>query len=74
MGGVEGGAFSLARQECLMDNRGGLLTHSSPSGRFRPDKIADFVSLVNHVCALLKVDTIIPDTASRTSEDECKWY
>jgi hypothetical protein len=36
-----------------------LLAHSSPSGRFWPDKIADFLSLVNHVCALLKVDTAI---------------
>jgi hypothetical protein len=35
------------------------LTHSSPSDRFRPDKIANFLSLSNHVCALLKVDTAI---------------
>jgi hypothetical protein len=38
---------------------GSILTHSSPSSRFRPDKIADFLSLLNHVCALLKEDTAI---------------
>jgi hypothetical protein len=35
----------------------GQLTHSSPSGRFRPAKIADFLGLLDHVCTLLKIYT-----------------
>jgi hypothetical protein len=35
-----------------------VLTHSSPSSRFRTGKIADFYGLLDHVCALLKVNTL----------------
>jgi hypothetical protein len=50
--------FSCIKHYALCQQQRSL-THSSPSGRFRPDKIADFLSLLNQVCALLKVDTAI---------------
>jgi hypothetical protein len=33
-----------------------ILNHSSPSGRFRPVKIANFLGRLDHVCALIKVN------------------
>ncbi len=33
------------------------LTHPSPSGRFRPGKIADFLGLLDHVCTVWKINT-----------------
>ncbi len=49
-----------------------ILTHSSPSGRFRPGKIADFLGLLDHVCTLLKIYTtmylvsLLPSLKNRT--------
>jgi hypothetical protein len=51
---------SYIRVEGLDDFNGNFnCTHSSPSGRFRPGKIADILGLVDHVCTLLKVNTAI---------------
>ncbi len=33
-----------------------VLAHSSPSGRFIPGKIADFLGLLDHACTLLKIN------------------
>ncbi len=41
----------------LKSPNGCVLAHSSPSGRFRPGKFADFLGLLDHVCTLLKINT-----------------
>ncbi len=53
------GALPLSSYLYVMQRELCKLTHSSPSGRFRPGKIADFSGLVDHVCALLKIDIAI---------------